>query len=179
MPSRCPNGTRRNRSTGLCEKKSKSRALTKQAPRSRCPAGTRRNPSTGACVSILKALTPSKHVVHFDVRVVSKHATHLLAHAWLKKCLNDYVGEAFESFYIKKKSGKGIGQVVKGYGYGHIFHVKLVQTRSQAASYSGDAFIDFISELDQYCDLGIKGECVNAKVLWSSNALVENALVAH
>jgi len=38
---RCPNGTRRNKKTGICEAKKKTE--------NRCPNGTRRNKKTGIC----------------------------------------------------------------------------------------------------------------------------------
>jgi hypothetical protein len=41
MAPRCPNGTRRNKKTGNCEKKN--------ATQKRCPKGTRKNKKTGLC----------------------------------------------------------------------------------------------------------------------------------
>ena len=47
---RCPRGSRRNKSTGLCEKKVKNltKKITKKVKK-RCPRGSRRNKSTGLC----------------------------------------------------------------------------------------------------------------------------------
>ena len=58
---RCPNGTRRNKISGICEKTDKTGKTdktkkndktekTKKKPR--CPNGTRRNKTTGNCESI-------------------------------------------------------------------------------------------------------------------------------
>jgi len=45
---RCPNGTRRNKTSGICEKKTiKKKNKTEKLPR--CPNGTRRNKSTKKC----------------------------------------------------------------------------------------------------------------------------------
>ena len=41
---RCPNGTRKNKKTGECEKKGNKK---------RCPNGTRKNKKTGECVKQL------------------------------------------------------------------------------------------------------------------------------
>lgn len=48
---RCPNGTRRNVKTGLCESLVKNNAVVniKQVKKTRCPNGTRRNKKTGLC----------------------------------------------------------------------------------------------------------------------------------
>ena len=46
--SRCPNGTRRNKKTGLCEPAHTRKTTTKKP---RCPNGTRRNKRSGECVS--------------------------------------------------------------------------------------------------------------------------------
>ena len=48
---RCPNGSRRNKKTGLCEPTTnvdKQNSSAKPA-RKRCPNGTRRNKKTGLC----------------------------------------------------------------------------------------------------------------------------------
>ena len=42
---RCPNGTRRNKTTGNCDKYVAS-------SKKRCPKGTRRNKTTGNCENI-------------------------------------------------------------------------------------------------------------------------------
>ena len=52
---RCPNGTRRNPTTKLCEKtKNKAKKLTPKPvarkTRKRCPKGKKRNPKTGRCI---------------------------------------------------------------------------------------------------------------------------------
>lgn len=52
MPPRCPNGTRRNKKTGECEKSTGS-------PKKACPRGSRRNPATHRCKKT-KATTPVK-----------------------------------------------------------------------------------------------------------------------
>lgn len=49
--SRCPNGSRRNRKTGLC---------VKSSVKSRCPKGSRRNRKTGACRRHNKTVSLSK-----------------------------------------------------------------------------------------------------------------------
>lgn len=50
---RCPNGTRKNPVTGLCENKNKldgnKPTETDKQKKPRCPNGTRRNPKTGLC----------------------------------------------------------------------------------------------------------------------------------
>ena len=62
MPPRCPNGTRRNKKTGLCEGTKKQVSVKKspvqKSPKSakklkRCPKGTHRNKKTGLCHPIL------------------------------------------------------------------------------------------------------------------------------
>ena len=62
--SRCPNGTRRNQITKICEpnvkpnpKKSKKLKKSKKSKKSRCPNGTRRNKITNICEPI--KVTPS------------------------------------------------------------------------------------------------------------------------
>jgi hypothetical protein len=54
---RCPNGTRRNKKTGNCQSKSKSKIKTNTR---RCPNGTRRNKKTGNCESIVTVNSPRK-----------------------------------------------------------------------------------------------------------------------
>ena len=62
---RCPNGTRRNPKTKLCEKaktkakKSTPKPVTKKT-RKRCPNGTRKDPKTGNCVPKNKTKSPKK-----------------------------------------------------------------------------------------------------------------------
>ena len=53
---RCPNGSRRNKKTGICEKKSTKKSSSKKSKkpssspkRKRCPSGFRRNKKTGNC----------------------------------------------------------------------------------------------------------------------------------
>ena len=52
-PKRCPKGTRRNKSTGLCEPVEKV-DTGKVEKAKRCPKGTRRNKSTGLCEPVEK-----------------------------------------------------------------------------------------------------------------------------
>ena len=73
MPQRCPNGSRRNKKTGNCDKKngaSPARARTPSPPKNnrgkttgnkqkRCPNGTRRNKKTGNCEGTHKSPSPS------------------------------------------------------------------------------------------------------------------------
>jgi hypothetical protein len=51
MPPRCPNGTRRNKKTGLCEAKniSFSQSQSQTQKQKRCPNGSHRNKKTGLC----------------------------------------------------------------------------------------------------------------------------------
>jgi len=73
MPPRCPNGYRRNKKTGNCDKKngaSPARAPSPSPPKNnrgkttgnkqkRCPNGTRRNKKTGNCEERHKSPSPS------------------------------------------------------------------------------------------------------------------------
>ena len=55
--ARCPNGTRKNKKNGLCEKKESTPKKT-TAKMARCPNGTRKNKKTGLCEK--KESTPKK-----------------------------------------------------------------------------------------------------------------------
>lgn len=46
MPPRCPNGSRRNKKSGNCEKTSEKTKTSKK----RCPNGSRRNKKSGNCI---------------------------------------------------------------------------------------------------------------------------------
>ena len=70
--SRCPKGTRKNKLTGLCEKKvnnllkrhtQKKNVQSNNKKRSRCPKGTRKNKLTGLCEKKVNNLlkTPTKY----------------------------------------------------------------------------------------------------------------------
>ena len=58
MPPRCPNGTRRNKKTGLCESNKqtvkKSPLSQQKQTKKRCPKGTHRNKKTGLCETKIK-----------------------------------------------------------------------------------------------------------------------------
>ena len=78
MPPRCPNGSRRNKKTGNCDKKNgasparapspspspqkrqspKNRGKTTGNKQKRCPNGTRRNKKTGNCEGTHKSPSP-------------------------------------------------------------------------------------------------------------------------
>jgi hypothetical protein len=66
--SRCPNGTRRNKKTGICEARTakrpasttaSSKSKIKLGKSSRCPNGSRKNKKTGLCETIARARTAS------------------------------------------------------------------------------------------------------------------------
>lgn len=75
MPPRCPNGSRRNKKTGNCDKKNgasparartpspsppkNNRGKTTGNKQKRCPNGTRRNKKTGNCEGTHKSPSPS------------------------------------------------------------------------------------------------------------------------
>ncbi len=49
LKKRCPNGTRKNRKTGICEPTNTNTTQMNILPKKRCPNGTRKNRKTGIC----------------------------------------------------------------------------------------------------------------------------------
>ena len=66
MPQRCPKGTRRNKKTGNCEKKTTTTNNSK-----RCPKGTRRNKKTGNCEKTVTKKNTNEIIFRFKPQLKS------------------------------------------------------------------------------------------------------------
>ena len=71
VKKRCPNGTRRNKTTGNCEKRSSS------SSKKRCPNGTRRNKTTGNCEKAGSVSSSSSKLTASDIKsILSESGVH-------------------------------------------------------------------------------------------------------
>ena len=92
--SRCPNGTRRNKKTGNCEKKTENKKL------SRCPKGTRRNKKTGNCENKISKETSKNKIKNDWATIVTKK-------------IEEYNGKTYTYLVIPKNT-----YVYRGFQYG-------------------------------------------------------------
>jgi len=87
-PIRCPNGSRRNKQTGKCTKKSKTK--------NRCPNGTRRNKKTRRCNKIKKTIKKTiqktkKHKKHKKPKTLKSYSPSI--NKSLKKIKTEHLSE--------------------------------------------------------------------------------------
>jgi hypothetical protein len=140
---RCPNGTRRNKKTGICEEKQNNNNKNK-----RCPNGTRRNKKTGICEPNNKRRIENNSknrnainkIQNFMLRTTQKRRLHFLksvcsdagvciAFGQETQKIKDFFGD-----FNKFKNVTGIKQIGKNSANGFILEIQYSRDNYNAHS---------------------------------------------
>jgi hypothetical protein len=188
MPTRCPNGTRRNKKNGLCEAKDKSNSrcakgtrrnkatgrcesATKKQPR--CPKGSRRNKITGLCESIIKNDQKFAHHVKFTVRYTADFTSKKELENWFKN------GDSYSYIYPdpdddELSNFKYTAERVKGRygGYTHFVHIEFDTNKDQ--NYIINNILPTIEMNDADGNHPVNGELVQGDIIQDSMHIDNN-----